>query len=60
MIIIDRSRCCYCGTCVATCPNSNLELIDACLTMNADCKRCGICANICPVGALEVVHEHRL
>jgi NAD-dependent dihydropyrimidine dehydrogenase PreA subunit len=57
MIEINRTLCCYCGTCVAICPNGNLELIDTFLTNASECNRCKACVKICPVGALEVKNE---
>ncbi|MFA5330838.1 MAG: 4Fe-4S binding protein [Methanoregula sp.] len=54
MILIDRTLCCYCGTCVAVCPSGVLELLDACLTEHDGCTACSTCAGCCPVGALEV------
>lgn len=60
MIRIDRTVCCYCGTCVAVCPQAVLELVDACLEEREGCTACGTCAKCCPVGALEVCHEEQV
>ena len=48
--------CIGCGTCVKTCPNKALSLIDGKAVVNHDlCILCGYCNPVCPVFAIRIV-----
>jgi heterodisulfide reductase subunit A len=53
---VDTDLCAGCGTCVATCPYSAIELTeDGTASVNeAVCKGCGLCAVACLGGAAEL------
>ena len=54
-VVVDRSRCCYCGGCVGVCPRDALELQETVLVVDNDkCVRCGVCIKFCPVDALSL------
>ena len=52
--IINTEECCGCETCVDTCPNDVLEIVDNVSTVkNEDaCIQCGDCQEECPMGAI--------
>ncbi|HIE26903.1 TPA: 4Fe-4S dicluster domain-containing protein [Candidatus Poribacteria bacterium] len=53
MILINEEICCYCGSCVAVCPQNIIELIDTYLRIDQQkCINCGICVKGCPMGVL--------
>jgi len=53
MICVDRYKCGYCGTCVAVCPESAIDIIETFIMVNDSiCNACNICVKICPIGAL--------
>ncbi|MCW7076703.1 MAG: DUF362 domain-containing protein [Candidatus Syntropharchaeales archaeon] len=55
MIIVNRYKCGYCGTCVGVCPVGALDLIELWLEIDQDkCSGCESCIEVCPVGALEM------
>ena len=48
--------CIGCGTCVKTCPNKALSLIDGKAVVNHDlCILCGYCSPVCPVFAVRII-----
>lgn len=53
MIVIDHTRCAYCGGCVSVCPMEALTLAETRLVVNDSCVDCGDCIFACPVGALQ-------
>ena len=53
MVIIDHTRCAYCGGCVSVCPMEALTLAETRLVVNDSCVDCGDCVLACPVGALQ-------
>lgn len=58
MILIDRYRCGYCGTCVSVCPKDAAVLVGTWLRIDKEkCNSCEVCVNLCPVGALAVELE---
>lgn len=54
MVIVDSSRCCYCGGCVSVCPVDALTLAETRLIVNENCTECENCVFACPVGALHL------
>jgi len=61
MILIDEERCCYCGSCVAVCPQNIIELIDTYLRIDHQkCINCGICVKGCPVGVLTLKRKNSI
>jgi digeranylgeranylglycerophospholipid reductase len=52
MVVVDASRCCYCGGCVSLCPVDALSLAETRLIVGESCIECGLCIPACPVGAL--------
>ena len=53
MISIDKSKCIYCGACVAVCPVLALKLREISVDWDAEkCINCGNCVKACPVGAI--------
>ena len=57
-IIIDRSKCCYCGGCVGVCPMDALELQDTILCVAEEkCTKCGTCVKFCPVDAISLLED---
>ena len=57
MIIVDWSRCCYCGGCVSLCPVDAIVLQETRLLIGENCTQCGLCLPACPVGALSIGEE---
>jgi digeranylgeranylglycerophospholipid reductase len=53
MVIVDHTRCAYCGGCVSVCPMEALTLAETRLIVNDSCVDCGDCVLACPVGALQ-------
>jgi len=54
MVIVDSTRCCYCGGCVSVCPVDALTLAETRLIVNDNCTECENCVFACPVGALHL------
>lgn len=55
MLIIDRSICDLCGTCISVCPANALLLLTEYLDVDPHkCTLCGTCVKVCPFGALSV------
>jgi pyruvate formate lyase activating enzyme len=49
-------RCIGCKTCVESCPNGCLTLLDDGMHIDRDrCQACGTCAEACPSGAMEAL-----
>jgi len=54
-IRIDRDKCCYCGGCVAVCPEDALVLMETELKVTRErCTLCRNCLLFCPVEAIEI------
>lgn len=52
---INRSKCIYCGACVAVCPASALKLKETFVECDCNkCVKCGTCEKACPAGAITV------
>lgn len=54
-MIIDKSKCLNCGSCMIYCPMGCIEKVNGEVQINLDeCVECEVCKNsqICPVGAL--------
>ena len=59
-IKINRGKCCYCGGCVAVCPENALILMDTELKVDTEkCTLCRDCLLFCPVEAIEMRPEDR-
>ncbi len=57
-LVIDTYLCVGCGTCVGSCPNAALELVNGCAAVREDdCVLCGVCVQNCPVGAIDIPRE---
>jgi Fe-S-cluster-containing hydrogenase component 2 len=52
MIIVNKSVCDECGTCVSVCPENAIVLAESLSIDNENCIRCCRCVDICPFGAL--------
>ena len=54
MICVDRTKCDYCGTCVAVCTVDAIEVLESLVTIDEEtCTQCLNCVAVCPWGALE-------
>ncbi|MBQ7255061.1 MAG: electron transfer flavoprotein subunit alpha [Oscillospiraceae bacterium] len=54
-IVIDKSLCIGCGTCLGACGSGALEMTDeGFAAVNDQCVMCGMCVDACPVGAIEL------
>ncbi len=52
-VIVDKTKCSGCGTCVSICPVEALKIIDSiCVVSEADCADCGTCVDECPDKAI--------
>ena len=56
-LIVDRERCCACGSCLTSCTNKALRLHGPTLTVDENCILCGICVDACPFEALSIKKE---
>ncbi len=54
MIDVDKSKCAYCGACVAVCPVDALRLRETMILCDEKCISCGNCEKACPMGAITV------
>ncbi len=52
MVIVNRRRCGYCGSCVSLCPVGAINLAETRLQIDEQCIECGLCIDACPVGAI--------
>jgi digeranylgeranylglycerophospholipid reductase len=57
VVIVDASRCSYCGGCVSVCPVDAIHLAETRLLISEACIECGLCVPACPVGALSGAQE---
>lgn len=58
VVQIDRSKCIYCGACVAVCPVFALKLSETLVEWSKEkCIHCGNCEKACPAGAITVKKE---
>ena len=56
MIKVDKTKCIYCGGCVAVCPVNALTLKETEIICDAEkCIKCGICERFCSAGAIKVI-----
>ena len=54
MIIVNRLKCDFCGTCVAVCPVDAIEILEYHVLVDEDtCSCCLNCVIVCPWAALE-------
>lgn len=57
-MIIDRTKCMYCGACAGTCPTLSLVLDETRVRYIAEtCIHCGFCEKVCPAGAIDLEAE---
>ena len=57
-MVIDRTKCMYCGVCVGTCPTLALLLEETRIRfMSEKCTSCGMGEIVCPVGAIDLEAE---
>ena len=57
-LFFDASKCMFCGSCVAPCPQSCHSVKDAQHDFDRkQCLSCGLCAKSCPTEALQLVGE---
>jgi ferredoxin len=54
MIDVNKSKCAYCGACVAVCPVDALRLKETMIVCDEKCISCGTCEKACPMGAITV------
>lgn len=57
MVIVNRERCGYCGSCVRLCPVDAIRLAETRLQIDERCTECGLCLDSCPVGAIYYVDQ---
>ncbi|MDP2730005.1 MAG: FAD-binding protein [Dehalococcoidales bacterium] len=53
-IRVDTEKCTGCGTCVAACPFTLIEVIDEKAYINEGCTLCGICQQMCEYAAITI------
>ena len=52
-MVVDKSKCIGCGTCVSVCPVNAIEMVDGYAKINKEtCIHCGACESACPVQAI--------
>ncbi|WP_174589837.1 4Fe-4S binding protein [Methanocella conradii] len=50
---VDEEKCVGCGTCVDTCPEAAIELVDEVAHVDEErCQECGDCVEACPTEAI--------
>lgn len=52
MVVVDRGKCGYCGSCVSLCPVGAINLAETRIQINELCTECGLCLEACPMGAI--------
>jgi 2-oxoacid:acceptor oxidoreductase delta subunit (pyruvate/2-ketoisovalerate family) len=58
--VVNRVKCCHCGTCYLFCPTGCIEDRETFLEANLTfCKGCGICAKECPAWAITMIREEQ-
>ncbi len=58
-LIIDKTACTGCGSCLDACPFGALELVDDKAQVNDNCTLCGTCVEVCPESALSLEEIQR-
>ena len=58
-LIVDKERCCNCGTCILACPNDVIKpgapWHTTSIALDPDkCSYCGVCQYLCPFDALQL------
>lgn len=52
-MIVDKSICIGCGTCVSVCPVDAIKMVDGKAQIDKSiCIHCGACESVCPVQAI--------
>ena len=57
MIDVNKSKCAYCGACVAVCPVDALRLKETVIVCDEKCTSCGICEKACPMKAITTLKK---
>ena len=52
MVVVNRAKCGYCGSCVSLCPVGAINLAETRLQIDERCTECGLCIDSCPVAAI--------
>lgn len=56
MIYIQSQQCVGCGTCVDTCPEGAIQLVNGVAAINQDkCQQCEVCLTVCPNNAIVAI-----
>lgn len=54
MVVVDKSACIGCETCVPSCPVEAISMKDGVAEINQDtCTQCETCVSTCPVEAIK-------
>jgi len=54
-VIVDKTKCSGCGTCMDLCPVEAIKLVENLATVSEeDCAECGACVDECPEKALSL------
>ena len=59
VVVVDRERCAYCGSCVSLCPVNAIFLAETRIQIDERCTECGLCVASCPLGAIRPEQETR-
>ncbi|MEM0475258.1 MAG: 4Fe-4S binding protein [Candidatus Norongarragalinales archaeon] len=55
---VSKSKCVYCGGCVAACPAAALTLFETRVECDeAKCINCGTCVRACPMRAITLKNK---
>jgi NAD-dependent dihydropyrimidine dehydrogenase PreA subunit len=60
MILAEKDKCDFCGTCVSVCPQDSIDLGESTLLIDPEtCTECMNCVKACPLRVLseEPIHE---
>ena len=58
MIVVDKTLCDFCGTCVAVCDSDAIDLYYDDIQIDPKkCVECLKCVKVCPIGAPKQVKE---
>lgn len=61
MIVIDKEKCDFCGTCVAICPENCIELLEREIhIIENQCTECKLCIYVCPIDIIKYAKTKRI